>query len=115
MFCSNVDNFKKMEDQDPTLASSGAVHAVFKDQRARRTKKHFFELCEDERLQNVEEYFKVNVFYRNIDIAISQHKKQFDGMNQIVQLFSFLLPCDLEAPDEALSVSASALEAQYAN
>ena len=36
-------------------------------------------------------------------------------MNQIVQLFSFLLPCDLEAPDEALSASASALAAQYTN
>ncbi|KAJ8382714.1 hypothetical protein SKAU_G00034920 [Synaphobranchus kaupii] len=41
------------------LASSWGVHSLFKDRRARRTKRHFSELCEDRRLQDPGEHFRV--------------------------------------------------------
>ncbi|KAJ4921149.1 hypothetical protein JOQ06_016520 [Pogonophryne albipinna] len=96
------------------LASSWGVHSLFKDRRARRTKRHFSELCEDQRLQDPGEHFRVAVFYANIDIVVAQLKNRFVGMSEVAQRFSFLLPRKLlRATDKDLSESASALSGQY--
>ncbi|KAJ4931907.1 hypothetical protein JOQ06_010343 [Pogonophryne albipinna] len=96
------------------LASSWGVHSLFKDRRARRTKRHFSELCEDQRLQDPGEHFRVAVFYANIDIVVAQLKNRFVGMSEVAQRFSFLLPRELlRATDKDLSESASALSGQY--
>ncbi|KAJ4939019.1 hypothetical protein JOQ06_028482 [Pogonophryne albipinna] len=96
------------------LASSWGVHSLFKDRRAWRTKRHFSELCEDQRLQDPGEHFRVAVFYANIDIVVAQLKNRFVGMSEVAQRFSFLLPRELlHATDKDLSESASALSGQY--
>ncbi|XP_034088842.1 zinc finger MYM-type protein 1-like [Gymnodraco acuticeps] len=65
------------------LASSWGVHSLFKDRRARRTKRHFSELCEDQRLQDHGEHFRVAVFYANFDIVVAQLKNRFVGMSEV--------------------------------
>ncbi|KAK1904491.1 52 kDa repressor of the inhibitor of the protein kinase, partial [Dissostichus eleginoides] len=106
--------FDGLKAQAQDLASSWGVHSLFKDRRARRTKRHFSELCEDQRLQDPGEHFRVAVFYANIDIVVAQLKNRFVGMSEVAQRFSFLLPRKLlRATDKDLSESASALSGQY--
>ncbi|MGH0162385.1 UNVERIFIED_CONTAM: hypothetical protein FKN15_042892 [Acipenser sinensis] len=93
-----------------SLASSWGIEQKFTKKRLRQ--KHFDELCEDQRLPNREEHFKVAVFYTNIDIIVTQLKTCFCGMKTIVQRFHFMSPSELlSANDDTLFKSGKSLAA----
>lgn len=49
-------------------------------------KRHFDELCEDERLLNVEEHFKVSVFYAYLVTVIAKLTCKFSTMQEVSDL-----------------------------
>ena len=59
--CSN-DAFDEAKTTAQTLEDKRGAEKTFENKRARKVKRHFDELCEDERLSNAESYFKVNMF-----------------------------------------------------
>ena len=60
--------------------------------------------------------FKINVFYTNIDIIISQLRRRFMGMNNIVNKFKFIFPKNLVLYSKTeLTHFAKILVEQYSN
>ena len=55
-------------------------------------KRHFDEICEDERLQDPESLFKVNIFYRVLDIIINQLSRV---SLEWMKFFQILVSCNL--------------------
>ena len=43
------------------------------------------------------EFFKVNVFYRTLDVALTELRVRFEGQNVVSSFFSFLYPYNLKA------------------
>jgi hypothetical protein len=65
-------------------------------------------------MKNPENDFKINVFYTNIDITISQLHTHFIGMNNIVNMFKFIFPKNLALySDTELTQFAKMLVEQY--
>uniref|UniRef100_A0A8C3A271 HAT C-terminal dimerisation domain-containing protein n=1 Tax=Cyclopterus lumpus TaxID=8103 RepID=A0A8C3A271_CYCLU len=93
--------FQSLKESAQDLAQSWGISPTFLQKRARRTKRHFDELCEDERLLDPEEHFKVSVFYQTVDIAITQVTRRFSGMQEV--------------SDNDMYQSASALAEQYSD
>ena len=60
--------------------------------------------------------FKINVFYKTIDIVHGQIKSRFERMREISQLFSFLHPQKLlKLKDHEVSIFAETLIKKYKN
>ncbi|KAK9882001.1 hypothetical protein WA026_018852 [Henosepilachna vigintioctopunctata] len=53
-----------------SVAEKWSINPEFSKTRQRRVKRYFDELSEDDRLQDPESLFKVNIFYRVLDIII---------------------------------------------
>ena len=54
-------------------------------------KKHFDELCQDERLRSPEQLFMNDVFYDSLDIVSNQIRHRFEGLT-VVSSFDVLQP-----------------------
>ena len=85
------------------------IKAEFTDKRQRRTKKFHDELSSDCRLTDPMLAFKVDVFYRLVDVAINQLELRFEGQRQVAQLFKFIFP------DTMLHLSDAELETEARN
>uniref|UniRef100_A0A8C2Z5F3 HAT C-terminal dimerisation domain-containing protein n=1 Tax=Cyclopterus lumpus TaxID=8103 RepID=A0A8C2Z5F3_CYCLU len=102
--------FQSLKESAQDLAQSWGISPTFLQKRARCTKRHFDELCEDERLLDPEEHFKVSVFYQTVDIAITQVTRRFSGkevwvpmpMRTPVKQYSDDLSVDF--PDQVLAL-----------
>jgi hypothetical protein len=88
--------FENLKKEANSVAEKWSINPEFSKTRQRKVKRHFDELCEDERLQDPESLFKVNIFYRVLDIIINQLKSRFLPMNEIVSNFSVLQPATLQ-------------------
>ena len=110
----SLRGFHSLKETAKNLAQSWGIPPSFPQKRARRTKRHFDELCEDERLSNAEEHFNVSVFYAALDTAIAQVTHSFQSMQEVAQRFGFLRPQELLLKsDDELYRSARALADQY--
>lgn len=89
---------KKVKSTAQNLAASWGSTCHFIQKRARCTKQHFDELCEDQCLTCAEEQFKITVFYGCIDVIVSQLKNRFRGMAAIGQWFRSLCTRELIQP-----------------
>lgn len=108
------NNFDEMKNSATDLAIAWGVNAQFKDNRNKKIKKHFDELCQDERLTDSERHFKVSVFYATLDTVISQLTTRFETMREISSLFSILSPKYLlETTDAEMSEKVNALVKEY--
>lgn len=76
--------FEDLKTEANIITVKWYINPEFPKTRQRKVKRHFDEICEDERLQDPESLFKVNVFYRVLDIIINQLRSHFLGMNEIV-------------------------------
>ena len=85
------------------------IKAEFTDKRQQRTKKFHDELSSDCRLTDPMLAFKVDVFYRLVDVAINQLELRFEGQRQVAQLFKFIFP------DTMLHLSDAELETEARN
>lgn len=90
------NEFEDLKMEANSIATKWSINPEFPKTRQRKVKRHFDEICEDERLQDPESLFKVNVFYRVLDIIINQLRSRFLGMNEIVSNFSVLQPATLQ-------------------
>lgn len=88
--------FENLKIEANSVAEKWSITPEFSKTRQRKVKRHFDELCVDERLQDPESLFKVNIFYQVLDIIINQLKSRFLPMNEIVSNFSVLKPSTLK-------------------
>ncbi|XP_063749772.1 zinc finger MYM-type protein 1-like [Eleginops maclovinus] len=87
--------YDSLKEAAQDLAKLRGISPVFPEKRNRRTKTYFDELCEDERLTNAEENFKVSVFYATLDIVVAQVGRRFESMREVARRFGFLRPEEL--------------------
>ncbi|XP_026483030.1 zinc finger MYM-type protein 1-like [Ctenocephalides felis] len=90
-------DFENLKLEANSIAEKWSITPEFSKTRQRKVKRHFGELCEDERLQDPESLFKVNIFYRVLDIIINQLKSRFYPMSELISNFSILQPSTLKA------------------
>lgn len=107
--------FDQAKSTAQTLADKWGVRSSFDNVRARRVKRHFDELAEDERLADANSYFRVHVFNGTLDIIIAQLDQRFTGMRETCHLFEALRPTTLQlASDDDLFEKAKRLSDHYA-
>lgn len=96
------------------LCAEWKIEAKFSNKRARKVKRHFDELCEDERLNDAEQHYKVMVFYGSLDIIIQQLSVRFKSVSAINEDFKAIQPEFLSTlSDDELYVAAENLVKQY--
>ena len=66
------NEFGVLKTQSNSIAKKQSINPEFPKTRQRKVKRHFDEICEDERLQELKSLFKVNIFYRVLDMIINQ-------------------------------------------
>ena len=65
----------------------------------KHSRKYFFNSsgrCQHDN-EGPEDYFKVNVFYRTLDVAMAELRVRLEGHNLVASMFSFLYPQKLKA------------------
>ena len=72
--------------------TANALAVEFEKRRKPRLKRFFDELASDSRIDDSERAFVVNVFYRTVDIAVTQIEVRFQGMRMVAEKFNFLFP-----------------------
>uniref|UniRef100_H2ZY62 HAT C-terminal dimerisation domain-containing protein n=1 Tax=Latimeria chalumnae TaxID=7897 RepID=H2ZY62_LATCH len=96
------NNFKEAKNSAIKSEKWGG-QTKFQEKRMRKVKRHFDELCENERLANSESFFKVNVFYRCLNIINAQLTNRFQSLQAVADKFSVIQPNTLiSASDEDL-------------
>ncbi|XP_046684857.1 zinc finger MYM-type protein 1-like [Homalodisca vitripennis] len=79
----------------------------FIGQRARKVKKHFDELCEDQRLTDPKSNFRVTIFFPMVDTIVPQIDNRFKGMKQVIDAYKIVHPSFLAScSDEELRCEA---------
>ena len=73
-----------------SFAKEWNIPCNFKESRKRKTKKHFDEISSDERLEDPEKRFRVNILYDVLGVAINQLKSRFEGQSFVTDVFSFI-------------------------
>lgn len=86
------DSYADAKYEATVVASKWSISPEFTAKRARNVKRHFDELCQDERLRDPEQLFKIDVFYGSLDIISNQLQFRFKGLNEIVSSFEVLQP-----------------------
>ncbi|CAB4021489.1 zinc finger MYM-type 1-like [Paramuricea clavata] len=74
------------------LAASWGIPIEFEKRRERGVKQFFGELASDSRIEDSERAFKINIFYRTIDVAVTQIEVRFKGTQMVAEKFDFLFP-----------------------
>ena len=85
------DNYQSVLETASAIASSWKIKPELTHSR-----RYFFgnqRLIQD--IADPEEFFRVNVFYRTIDIALTELLVRFKGQSSTTSLFSFLAPAQL--------------------
>lgn len=72
------------------LAASWGTPIEFDKRRKRGVKRFFDELASDSRIEDPERAFKVSIFYRTIDVAVTQISERFKGLKMVAEKFDFL-------------------------
>lgn len=110
------DNFNEVFEEAKQISTSWGVEPTFTKIRKRKTTKYFDELSSDERLLDAEQYFKTQIYYRTLDIIVEQLKHRFNGMNQVIKLFSSIIPTNIcSMHEDELKHSTTYLVKHYEN
>jgi len=89
---------------------SWGIKPEFTSKRQRRIKKFHDELSSDSRLTDPAQAFKVDVFYKLIDVALNQLELRFEGQQQVAELFRFLFPDTmLKLSDAEIEIEANGI------
>lgn len=104
------NNFDEAKDIAIKISEQWKVEAKFVSKRRIRIKKPFDELCQDERLNDPERFFKVNIFCGCLDIIVAQLSNRFKSLDATVKKFKAILPSTLvTATDDQLYEEAEQL------
>ena len=87
------DNDQSVLDTASAIALSWNITPSFKQSRRYFYSKQRY--IND--ISQPNEFFKVNVFYHTIDIALTELRVRFAGQNLVSSVFSFLYPYNLKA------------------
>ncbi|GFV96269.1 hypothetical protein TNCV_2812461 [Trichonephila clavipes] len=82
---------------------NGLSPRSLKKKRDRKVRQFFDDFKADEKLQDRERLFEVDVFKANVDIITTQLKNRFESMNGIYKSFSFLSPKNIVSTANDLS------------
>src|SRR5579863_4113142 len=80
------------------LATARGVEISYPEVRSRKKKKMSGEICEDEAIVNAKRNFKVNVYYRSLDVMAAKIKERFSDDTNTVHKFACLQPSHFESP-----------------
>lgn len=94
------NEYQNMKEEAVTLAVKWNVDPIFPQKRQPLVKKHFDELAEDYRFSDGDNLFKINVFYKLLDVINGQIAKRFSAVERVVQQFSVLFPKVLNSLSE---------------
>ena len=96
------------------MSSTWGIPPEFTEKRLRYKKRFHDELSADCRLADPTEAFKVNVFYKMLDVAIGQLEWRFEGHQLVAGLFTFLFPkAMLKLDDAELEAKAKGLRKAF--
>ena len=96
------------------LSSAWGIQSEFKKKRQRCAKRFHDELSMDCRLADATQAFKVNVFYKILDVAIGQLEWRFEWHQLVAGLFSFIFPKTmLKLTDAELESNAESLRKAF--
>lgn len=110
------DKFADIKEKASTEARRWSIIPKFEQKRYKKVRKCFEELSTDERLQNTERLFEVEVFKASIDIITSQLNNRFESMSDINQKFNFLSPKNIaQMANDTLYNSANNLQKSYSH
>ena len=84
--------FGELVSEASEICERWGISQGFRQSRIRKVKKHFDELCEDERLQEPESCFRVTVFYPMIDTLCTQLDNRFQGMKAVLDTYQVIQP-----------------------
>lgn len=108
------ESFIALKKDSEEIAKQWRVAPVFKNKRRRIVKRFFDEMAKDERIDDSETYFKINVFYQCLDIFISQLEQRFQSLFKINASFKILQPKNIiSLPEEILKSKALKLVNKY--
>ena len=86
------DNYVSVLDTAAAIALSWNIKpSFFRSRRYFSSNQRYINDIADPR-----EFFKVNIFYRTIDVAMMELRIRFEGQNSVTSLFSFLYPYNLK-------------------
>ena len=78
----NVDDFfEGIKNESSEFCSKHAFKPELKERWGRKRKRMAGELCDDERVQDVERAFKIEVVIRGLDVTLEQLKDRFTDQN----------------------------------
>ena len=86
------NKFEELVIEASDICGEWGLPVQFTNRRIRKTKRHFDELSEDERLNDPEKCFRVTVFLPMIDTLSSQLYSRFQGMKSVVEAYQVLQP-----------------------
>ncbi len=87
------DNYQSVLDTASAIALSWNITPSFQQSR-----RYFF--SNQRYINDISEpsdFFKINVFYRTIDVSLTELRVRFEGQNLVCSLFNFLYPYNLKA------------------
>ncbi|GFY50631.1 uncharacterized protein TNIN_359571 [Trichonephila inaurata madagascariensis] len=86
------NNFANIKEEAIGLAKKWGITPEFEKKRHRKVRQFFDDFNADEKLQDRERLFEMDVFKANVDVITTQLKNRFESMNGIYKSFSFLSP-----------------------
>lgn len=95
------ENFEEAKATAQFMPEKWGVKQTFENERIRRTKHHFDEFCQDERLADAESYFKVNVFNACLKSSFLSLVCDFQLYDQLPFLFRVVQPHILANEDKS--------------
>ncbi|GFV94740.1 uncharacterized protein TNCV_3864631 [Trichonephila clavipes] len=108
------NNFANIKEEAIALAKKWAITPEFEKKRHRKVRQFFDNFHADEKLQDRERLFEVDVFKANVDVITTQLKNRFESMNGICKSFSFLSPKNIASTtNDLLYNEASNLQKVY--
>ncbi|XP_066946087.1 uncharacterized protein [Macrobrachium rosenbergii] len=94
--CRLRNQFEDVKKEATDIAQKWSIRRKFEKKRLQNVKRHFGELCEDQRLEDPESLCRVTVYYRTLDIITTQLNFRFTGLHEVVSSFSVLEPISLQ-------------------
>ncbi|GFX40451.1 hypothetical protein TNCV_1412611 [Trichonephila clavipes] len=86
------NNFANIKEEAIGFAKKWGSTPEFEKKRHRKGRQFFDYFNADEKLQDRERLFEVDVFKANVDVSTTEFKNRFESMNGVYKSFSFLSP-----------------------
>lgn len=84
------NDFAGIKEEAVTVATEWGVIPEFSEKRSRKPKRYFDEITNSFAFESKEDIFRVNIFYKTLDILISQLQSRMNGLQQIASNFKIL-------------------------